>query len=137
MFFCGVFDGHGPLGHKIARYARDTLPSKLHSAIKRSQISDASAGQNNFVNGSTDKDGNDGENFFFNSMKASLIKSFSETDDELSLDSAIDSFCSGTTAVTVIKKVILSAHPSFKNWASWAVQPVLLPSYPKKGAHLF
>ncbi|XP_021908737.1 probable protein phosphatase 2C 65 [Carica papaya] len=104
MFFCGVFDGHGPLGHKIARYARDTLPSKLHSAIKRSQISDASAGQNNFVNGSTDKDGNDGENFFFNSMKASLIKSFSETDDELSLDSAIDSFCSGTTAVTVIKK---------------------------------
>ncbi|EES07864.1 probable protein phosphatase 2C 73 [Sorghum bicolor] len=32
--FCGVFDGHGPLGREVARYVRDTLPVKLASALK-------------------------------------------------------------------------------------------------------
>ncbi|KAF3567652.1 hypothetical protein DY000_02010949 [Brassica cretica] len=27
--FCGVFDGHGPFGHLVARKVRDTLPVKL------------------------------------------------------------------------------------------------------------
>jgi hypothetical protein len=27
--FCGVFDGHGPYGHLVARRVRDSLPSKL------------------------------------------------------------------------------------------------------------
>ncbi|KAG0473878.1 hypothetical protein HPP92_015735 [Vanilla planifolia] len=27
--FCGVFDGHGPLGHMVARKVRDSLPLKL------------------------------------------------------------------------------------------------------------
>lgn len=27
--FCGVFDGHGPFGHLVARRVRDSLPSKL------------------------------------------------------------------------------------------------------------
>ncbi|KAH0908353.1 hypothetical protein HID58_031674 [Brassica napus] len=29
--FCGVFDGHGPFGHLVARKVRDTLPVKLQS----------------------------------------------------------------------------------------------------------
>ncbi|CAD6269070.1 unnamed protein product [Miscanthus lutarioriparius] len=32
--FCGVFDGHGPLGREVARHVRDTLPVKLASALK-------------------------------------------------------------------------------------------------------
>ncbi|CAL4897263.1 unnamed protein product [Urochloa decumbens] len=32
--FCGVFDGHGPLGREVARHVRDTLPMKLSSALK-------------------------------------------------------------------------------------------------------
>ncbi|WVZ54891.1 hypothetical protein U9M48_005631 [Paspalum notatum var. saurae] len=32
--FCGVFDGHGPLGRDVARHVRDTLPMKLSSAFK-------------------------------------------------------------------------------------------------------
>lgn len=27
--FCGVFDGHGPFGHLVAKRVRDSLPSKL------------------------------------------------------------------------------------------------------------
>jgi len=27
--FCGVFDGHGPYGHLVAKRVRDSLPSKL------------------------------------------------------------------------------------------------------------
>ncbi|KAL2926683.1 putative protein phosphatase 2C 65 [Bienertia sinuspersici] len=55
-FFCGVFDGHGPCGHKVARNVRDQLPTKL------------------------------------------------KVDKELSHDPSIDSYCSGTTAVTVVKQ---------------------------------
>ncbi|CAD6255192.1 unnamed protein product [Miscanthus lutarioriparius] len=32
--FCGVFDGHGPLGREVARHVRDTLPVRLASALK-------------------------------------------------------------------------------------------------------
>ncbi|KAI0501889.1 hypothetical protein KFK09_016834 [Dendrobium nobile] len=32
--FCGVFDGHGPFGHKVAGHVRDNLPSKLSSQLK-------------------------------------------------------------------------------------------------------
>ncbi|KAK3444935.1 hypothetical protein EUGRSUZ_A00625 [Eucalyptus grandis] len=38
------------------------------------------------------------------SWEASFVKSFKEIDEELSLDSSIDSFCSGSTAVTMIKQ---------------------------------
>jgi serine/threonine protein phosphatase PrpC len=37
MLFCGVFDGHGPAGHKVARHVRDTLPSNLSAALKFSR----------------------------------------------------------------------------------------------------
>ncbi|KOM57981.1 hypothetical protein LR48_Vigan11g101400 [Vigna angularis] len=37
MMFCGVFDGHGPLGHKFSQSIRDKLPSKLSASIKQSQ----------------------------------------------------------------------------------------------------
>ncbi|KAG9159227.1 hypothetical protein Leryth_023147 [Lithospermum erythrorhizon] len=34
MTFCGVFDGHGPSGHIVARCVRDHIPSKLSSFSK-------------------------------------------------------------------------------------------------------
>uniref|UniRef100_A0A803QFD2 PPM-type phosphatase domain-containing protein n=1 Tax=Cannabis sativa TaxID=3483 RepID=A0A803QFD2_CANSA len=64
MVLCGVFDGHGPYGHKVARHVRDNLPTKLSKAIEQSK----------------------------------------EMDEDLGLDSSIDSFCSGSTAVTVVKQ---------------------------------
>ncbi|XP_027070523.1 probable protein phosphatase 2C 65 [Coffea arabica] len=111
MIFCGVFDGHGPSGHVVARYVRDLLPSKLSSssssASKGFNISAASSGGDenagNFGDGSS-HDCDKSENQFYSSWKARILKSFKEMDEELEGDAGIESYCSGTTAVTVIKQ---------------------------------
>ncbi|KAL3585806.1 hypothetical protein D5086_012673 [Populus alba] len=115
MLFCGVFDGHGPYGHKVARHVRDTLPSRLSSAIRASQNNsfkrrdNKGKGKNsddvNENQGDEDSgDYDDSSSLLLSSWETSFIKSFKEMDEELSLDASIDSFCSGTTAVSVIKE---------------------------------
>lgn len=113
MFFCGAFDGHGPSGHTVARYVRDLLPSKLSSSSPPSKgfnISASSAvadagdeNAGNFHDGSS-HDGDKSQNQFYSSWKARILKSFKEMDEELEGDAGIESYCSGTTAVTVIKQ---------------------------------
>ncbi|KAJ6407695.1 hypothetical protein OIU84_011065 [Salix udensis] len=49
-------------------------------------------------------DDNDSSSLLLSAWETSFIKSFKEMDEELSLDASIDSFCSGTTAVSVIKE---------------------------------
>ncbi|KAJ8898905.1 hypothetical protein K2173_008397 [Erythroxylum novogranatense] len=106
-FFCGVFDGHGPYGHKVARYVRDTLPSKLSMATK---LSDAISFKNNNVdihendNNEACDDSNNERVPLLSSWEADVVRSFKEMDQELSLDASIDSFCSGSTAVTIVKQ---------------------------------
>ncbi|CAK7343718.1 unnamed protein product [Dovyalis caffra] len=113
MLFCGVFDGHGPYGHKVARHVRDTLPSTLSRAIKTSQNNsfkrrDVDGKEDNKVNkneGDRDNiDDDDSSSLLLSSWETNFIKSFKAMDEELSLDASIDSFCSGTTAVTIIKE---------------------------------
>lgn len=87
--FCGVFDGHGPMGHKISRHICETLPSRVHSKL----ISSKSGGNENIENSR--------EGLF----EDVLVTFFKQIDCELGLDSPYDSFCSGTTAVTVLKQV--------------------------------
>ncbi|KAG7033746.1 putative protein phosphatase 2C 73, partial [Cucurbita argyrosperma subsp. argyrosperma] len=84
LVFCGVFDGHGPSGHRVARYARDVLPTKLSKAIKKHP--------------SKPEDG------LVSIWEAAFEESFKEFDRELGYDSSIDCFCSGATAVTIIKQ---------------------------------
>ncbi|KAJ8753800.1 hypothetical protein K2173_000054 [Erythroxylum novogranatense] len=106
-FFCGVFDGHGPYGHKVARYVRDNLPSKLSTAIKLPESNSF-----NYSEVGIDKDyskeaGEDDSKEHIPSLsswQAGFLRSFKEMDQELSLDASIDSFCSGSTAVTVVKQ---------------------------------
>ncbi|CAN1142119.1 Probable protein phosphatase 2C 65 [Linum perenne] len=98
MTFCGVFDGHGPYGHKVARHVRDNLASKLSNAIKFSQL-------NSKLDSSDADSGNDAKSsLILSSCETCLTKCFNEMDEELSLDASIDSYCSGATAVSVIKK---------------------------------
>lgn len=115
MLFCGVFDGHGPYGHKVARHVRDTLPSRLSSAIKASQNNSFKRRDNEGKGDNIDEvnknqgdedsgDYDDSSSLLLSSWETSFIKSFKEMDEELSLDASIDSFCSGTTAVSVIKE---------------------------------
>ncbi|KAM1949585.1 hypothetical protein ACFX15_009624 [Malus domestica] len=110
MHFCGVFDGHGPDGHKVARCVRDNLPSKLSEVIKIYQLntgifSDINvAGSELNANNGTSHDRKASSDLSLPSWEASFVKSFKEMDEELSLDNTIDSFCSGSTAVTVVKQ---------------------------------
>lgn len=103
-FFCGVFDGHGPSGHTVGRHIRDVLPSKLYSEFKASQLERHTICDVNTNLEDISQDGKENnESSFFCSWKASFIKSFEEVDDNLRLDSTIDSYCSGTTAVAMLK----------------------------------
>ncbi|KAJ0986982.1 hypothetical protein J5N97_005338 [Dioscorea zingiberensis] len=120
--FCGVFDGHGPFGHLVARKVRDSLPLKLCTQWRANTSDNNSSLQNGSVPGSmnseetasisiddewaesVDVDENGKLPETYSALKQSLLKSFKLMDKELKLNSTIDCFCSGTTAVTVLKK---------------------------------
>lgn len=115
--FCGVFDGHGPHGHLVARTVRDTLPSKLCDLIYHDYGESPTSNQDGSVieeilspyadadNKSPTAAGQKEEQReLFDSMKESFRKAFRVTDKELKLHRNIDSICSGTTAVTLIKQ---------------------------------
>ncbi|XP_038881643.1 probable protein phosphatase 2C 65 [Benincasa hispida] len=103
LVFCGVFDGHGPSGHRVARHARDVFPTKLAKAIKK-QLSQPENGVVSEAFVEPDNNGGNQRNRLVSKWEAALEESFKEFDQELSLDSSIDCFCSGTTAVTIIKQ---------------------------------
>ncbi|XP_019053273.1 PREDICTED: probable protein phosphatase 2C 73 [Nelumbo nucifera] len=118
LIFCAVFDGHGPYGHKVAGCVRDALPSKLSSRLKSWKLgeydhkedgNDASSDDvghySNDEANSQDKDGGESDhNRSLCSLKTCFVKAFEDMDEELRQDSTIESYCSGTTAVTVLKK---------------------------------
>ncbi|KAL5701366.1 hypothetical protein ACHQM5_026711 [Ranunculus cassubicifolius] len=89
--FCGVFDGHGPSGHNVATYVRDVLPSKLSLQIKSSEYKKG-------------EDNDEDAEYLLSSWADSFLKAFDDMDKELNLDPTIDSYCSGTTAVTLFRQ---------------------------------
>lgn len=115
--FCGVFDGHGPHGHLIARKVRDILPSRLcdliyedcgDSPTSNSDVSTLEENLSLYADAecrSPTLAGQKEHQEFFNAMKESFRKAFKNVDKELKLQRNIDSICSGTTAVTLIKQV--------------------------------
>ncbi|KAL9236182.1 hypothetical protein vseg_010883 [Gypsophila vaccaria] len=119
VYFCGVFDGHGPSGHKVARAVRDQVPTKLSAAYNhikttgRSQsdvdafcddVNDATSDTGEADNGnSSDIDDPEAKSKYYN-WKSSFLRAYREVDKELSLDSSIESYCSGTTAVNIVKQ---------------------------------
>uniref|UniRef100_A0A7N0ZVD4 protein-serine/threonine phosphatase n=1 Tax=Kalanchoe fedtschenkoi TaxID=63787 RepID=A0A7N0ZVD4_KALFE len=85
--FCGVFDGHGPHGHLVSRKVRDKLPLKLLSSLPEEL--------------EKDEDVEDKLKLFW--MEA-FLKSFKSMDKELRSLPSLDCFCSGSTAVTIVKQ---------------------------------
>ncbi|XP_047316112.1 probable protein phosphatase 2C 33 [Impatiens glandulifera] len=121
--FCGVFDGHGPYGHLVAKKVRDSLPLKLSAHWEGKSNSDEvlreinlnRAGSMNSESTSlltADEetrsaiDGNElgKDPDIFQNLKESFLKAFKVMDRELKNHGNIDCFCSGTTAVTFIKQ---------------------------------
>uniref|UniRef100_A0A7C9E300 protein-serine/threonine phosphatase n=1 Tax=Opuntia streptacantha TaxID=393608 RepID=A0A7C9E300_OPUST len=120
--FCGVFDGHGPYGHLVARRVRDSLPQKLNaqwevnvkseevlreislnsSSINSEEASFISADEEPRV--SIDDAETEKQPEIFQTLKESFLKAFKIMDRELRVHTHVDCYCSGTTAVTLIKQ---------------------------------
>ncbi|CAN0897180.1 Probable protein phosphatase 2C 73 [Linum grandiflorum] len=96
MTFYGIFDGHGPWGHFVAKKVRETLPSYLLSNWQETLAAEASLVD-------LDPKEFDGEKLHrFNIWKHSYLKTFAAVDQELEQQHGrIDSFYSGTTALTL------------------------------------
>lgn len=126
--FCGVFDGHGPYGHMVAKKVRDCLPlilcNQWQANINTDKISDGKNGNapertNLEQTTSSNMDDECYESLevdddqkvaeMYLPLKESFLKAFKLMDKELKLHPTIDCFCSGTTAVTLVKQVILCA----------------------------
>ncbi|CAH9122538.1 unnamed protein product [Cuscuta epithymum] len=112
--FCGIFDGHGPYGHMVAKRVRDSLPLKLSALLEVSTKSDdvpmdmslSTKGSINSESASflcTDEVKVHTSGDIFQTLKESFLTSFSVMDLELKTAS-IDSFSSGTTAVTLVRQ---------------------------------
>ncbi|KAH9792501.1 putative protein phosphatase 2C 52 [Citrus sinensis] len=108
--FCGVFDGHGPHGHLVARRVRDALPIKLLSFLLASQSRQNGPGKTCF-NGNTkkleagdsEKDG-PAEDKSNSLWREAYLKAYKSMDKELKSHPNLDCFCSGSTAVTIVKQ---------------------------------
>ncbi|KAF8780674.1 hypothetical protein HU200_001277 [Digitaria exilis] len=104
--FCGVFDGHGPNGHLVAKRVRDVLPVKLSANLGRNgtasggtiphRVEDTDASLENEENGDHPE--------WFPALRASFLRAFYVMDRDLKSHRNIDCLFSGTTAVTVIKQ---------------------------------
>lgn len=111
MIFCGVFDGHGPHGHLVARKVRDALPMKLLSFLNSYQSRGNGSGRTCFKGnlkksdgGDSEKDGS-AEDKLSSLWREAFLKSYKAMDKELRSHPNLDCFCSGSTAVTIIKQV--------------------------------
>ncbi|KAH7521499.1 hypothetical protein FEM48_Zijuj07G0040000 [Ziziphus jujuba var. spinosa] len=112
--FCGVFDGHGLNGHLIAKKVRDSLPLKvssqweLSSSIRDGQSdvkSDAMGSLNSKVTAvMPGLEYGTKHTEMLMTLKDSFLKAFKAMDKELKLHPRMDCYCSGTTAVTLVKQ---------------------------------
>ncbi|VFQ92661.1 unnamed protein product [Cuscuta campestris] len=114
--FCGVFDGHGPYGHMVAKRVRDSLPLKLSAIWEVSTKNDdvlVEISQNTTESMNSDIEevsmaSIDVEQVHKNgdaiqTLKKSILMAFKAMDRELRTTS-IDCFCSGTTTVALVKQ---------------------------------
>lgn len=98
MIFCGIFDGHGPWGHVVAKRVRESVPPSLLCHWQKN-LALTSLGQEldtEVLNRSIHQ---------FDVWKQSYLKTYADIDLELKQHPGIDSFRSGTTALTIIKQV--------------------------------
>lgn len=90
MMFCGVFDGHGPWGHVVAKRVRELMPQTLLCNWQESLALNSL----------------DHVDSMFDIWKKSYINTCASVDQQLQRQSdTIDSFYSGTTALTIVKQV--------------------------------
>ncbi|XP_024192970.1 probable protein phosphatase 2C 34 [Rosa chinensis] len=104
MIFCGVFDGHGQWGHLVSKRVRQSMPSSLlcnwQETLSLTSLD---------LNFKMEMDRNLHR---YDTWKQSLLKTYAAIDQELKHSAKIDSYRSGTTALTIIKQgeLLIIAH---------------------------
>lgn len=100
MIFCGIFDGHGPWGHFVAKKVRKSMPRSLlcnwQETLAESSVDDDDI---DVIKAS------DNKQHRFNIWKHSYLKTCAAIDQELEQYRKIDSFYSGTTALSIVRQV--------------------------------
>ncbi|KAL4569837.1 hypothetical protein LXL04_025481 [Taraxacum kok-saghyz] len=105
LTFCGVFDGHGPQGHLVARKVRDTLPLKLFSFLDSHESKKKKSTGSNCCSRNSGLDIDvEIEDRVDSLWKDAFLKSYKSMDKELRSHPSVDCFCSGSTAVTIVKQ---------------------------------
>lgn len=99
MTFCGIFDGHGPWGHMVAKRVRKLMPSSLLCNWQETL-------ELNPLEPYSEKDLDRRSLHQFDIWKQSYLKTFSAIDQDLEQHPSIDSFHSGTTASTIVRQVM-------------------------------
>lgn len=94
LMFCGVFDGHGPWGHFVAKRIRESLPSTLLCNWQESLSQSPPESDSDLAS--------DIEQYQFNIWKFSFMKTCAAIDRELKQQRKIDSYSSGTTALSIV-----------------------------------
>ena len=97
MLFCGIFDGHGSWGHFVSKKVRESMPSSL---LCNWQETLAQASLDPDIDLESDK-----KHQTFHIWKHSYLKTCAAVDQELKQYRKIDSFYSGTTALTIVRQV--------------------------------
>ncbi|XP_062081897.1 probable protein phosphatase 2C 34 [Humulus lupulus] len=96
MMFCGIFDGHGPWGHFVAKTVRESMPPSLLCNWQE-ELSQTSLDLD--LDLESDK-----KNHWFNIWKHSYLKTCATIDQELEHHRKIDSYYSGTTALSIVRQ---------------------------------
>lgn len=112
MVFCGVFDGHGADGHRVARNVRDVLPQRLASiwksqqqAAKETAFSSDDSETEDFILGESDYFSDmAGDPSLITAWKESFVAAYKLMDRELLINDHVDCVSSGTTAVSLVKQ---------------------------------
>ncbi|KAK8467262.1 hypothetical protein PHAVU_007G001500 [Phaseolus vulgaris] len=102
--FCGVFDGHGPHGHLVAKKLRDSFPLKL-IAQWNSINPNTTYSYRNFFNTSFDDFQHDSvAPTNIATLRQSFVRACKTMDSELRDQNQIDCSSSGSTAVILLKQ---------------------------------
>ncbi|KAJ1417158.1 PPM-type phosphatase domain [Sesbania bispinosa] len=96
MIFCGIFDGHGPWGHFVAKRVRESMPPSL---LCNWQETLAQSSLEPDIDTEEEK-----KQQRFNIWKHSYLKTCAAIDHELERYRKIDSFYSGTTALSIVRQ---------------------------------
>ena len=102
MTFCGIFDGHGPWGHFVAKWVSKFLPSLLlHNWQEILAVH--SLGDDRDVKFSQLPI--DAQHFHI--WKQTCLRTCATLDQELEQHPRVDSFDSGTTALAIVRQVMI------------------------------